>query len=138
MWSDTCYNTGLGSFQKWWIGNVVRALLLADEGVSGIVGEDVFPIVAPENTDGEFIIYRRVAYSKQVVKEGVYQDKCNLELVVVSDNYDNSVALAELIDNCLTGNHTTDEGEKFSMLLADSSEGFDDNKYWQKLNFEII
>lgn len=137
MWSDTCYNQGLGSFQKWWIGNTVRALLKADENIYGIVGEDIYPIVAPEGTDGEFIVYRRVAYSKQTVKTGVYEDRCNLELVIVTDNYDNGVALAVLVDNCLTGSHTTDEGEKFSMLLADSSEGFDDNKYWQKLNFEI-
>lgn len=136
MWSDTCYNN-IGSFKKWWIGNEVRTILSSDESISEAVGENIYPIVAPENTDGEFIVYRRISYGKATVKEGVYEDRCNLELVAVSANYDNSVALAEMIDNALTGKHETDEGEKFSMLLADSSEGFDDNKYWQRLNFEI-
>lgn len=137
MWSNTCYNSGLGSFQKWWIGNEIRTLLLADSGISEMVGVDVYPVIAPENTNAEFIVYRRTAYRKETVKEGVYEDVCNMEIVAVSDKYDNALALAEMIDNCLTGKHETDEGEKFSMLLVYSSEGFDDNKYFQKLSFEI-
>lgn len=137
MWSDTCYNTGLGSFQKWHIGDDVRALLLADEDLVGIVGHNIFPIVAPEKTDGPFIVYQREKYSKKTAKEGVYEDDCMLSLTVVADNYDTAVDIAELIDNALTGKHTNDEGEKFQMVLADSSEAFEDNKFFETLLFEI-
>ena len=137
MWSDTCYNTGLGSFQKWHIGDDVRALLLADTNIAALVGEDIYPIVAPEGTDGEFIVYRREKYSKDTVKEGVVGDECILSLTAVADNYDAAVTLAELIDNALTGKHTNGEGENFQMVLSDSSEAFEDNKYIEVLLFEI-
>lgn len=137
MWSDTCYNTGLGSFQKWHIGDDVRALLLADTNIAALVGEDIYPIVAPEGTDGEFIVYRREKYSKNTVKEGVVGDECILSLTAVADNYDAAVTLAELIDNALTGKHTNGEGENFQMVLSDSSEAFEDNKYIEVLLFEI-
>ena len=137
MWSDTCYNTGLGSFQKWHIGDDVRALLLADTDIAALVGKDVYPIVAPEGTDGEFIVYRREKYSKNTVKEGVVGDECILSLTAVADNYDAAVTLAELIDKALTGKHKNNEGENFQMVLSDSSEAFEDNKYIEVLLFEI-
>ena len=68
-----CFNSALGSYQKWFIGNVVRSILVADEEVSEQVGNKVFPLVAPENTVGDFIVYSRQKYAKDTVKTGVYQ-----------------------------------------------------------------
>ena len=135
--SNTCYNSGLGSFQKWHIGNDVRTILLEDEAIVARVGDNIYPIVAPENTIGEFIVYAREKYSKATVKEGVYQDECILILTAVSDNYDKAIELAALIDNAVTGKHVNPFGEKFTAVLADSSETFDDNKFIETLSFEI-
>lgn len=137
MWSDTCYNTGLGSFQKWHIGNDVRTLLLANADLVAKVGTNIYPIVAPENTNGSFIVYAREKYSKKTAKQGVYEDDCQVAITAVADNYDEAVDLAELIDNTLTGNHVNPFGEKFSAVLTDSSEAFEDNKYIETLLFEI-
>lgn len=137
MWTDTCYNTGLGSFQKWHIGDDVRALLLANEDIAALVGDDIYPIVAPEGTEGQFIVYQREKYSKKTVKQGVFEDDCVLSLTAVADNYDAAVTLAELIDNTLTGKHTNGDGENFQMVLSDSSEAFEDNKFIEVLLFEI-
>ena len=137
MWSDTCYNTGLGSFQKWHIGNDVRTLLLDNEDLVAKVGSNIFPLVAPENTDGSFILYAREKYAKLLAKQGVYEDDCQVAITAVADNYDEAADLAELIDNTLTGKHETANGEKFSMVLTDSSEAFEDNKFIETLLFEI-
>ena len=132
-----CYNNGLQSPQKWFVGNDIRAILLADESVFEHVGNHIYPLVAAENTDGDFIVYSRQKYSKKTVQMGVYQDECEVAVVGVSDNYDNAIALASKIDNALTGKHTLASGIQVSILLADSTEVFDDNKYIETLLFTI-
>ena len=133
----SCYNTGLQSYQKWGIGNDIRDILLADAAVSGQVGNHIYPIVAAENTIGDFIVYSRQKYSKKTVQMGVYQDECEVAVVAISDNYDNAIALASSIDNALTGKHTLSNGIRLDIMLTDSTEVFDDNKYIETLLFTI-
>lgn len=132
-----CYNTGLGSYQKWFIGNDIRAFLLNDEDIVKQVGENIFPLIAPETTDGDFIIYMRNRYSKSAVKMGVYQDECEVAVVGISDNYDSAIELASKIDNALSGQHTLENGVKLQIILSDSTETFEDNKYIETLVFNI-
>lgn len=131
-------NTGLNSYQKWHIGNNIRDILLADSGVSSQVSsEHIYPIVAPENTKGDFIVYIRQKYAKKMVNQGVYEDECEVAVIGISENYDNAIDLAEKIDNALTGTHTNDDGMKINITLLDSTEVFEDNKYIETLVFGI-
>lgn len=132
-----CYNTGLGSYQKWSIGNDIRSILLNDEEIIKQVGSNIFPIIAPEKTTGDFILYVRNKYNKLAVKQGIYMDECEVAVVGVSESYDNSVALAAKIDNALNGQHKLENGVKLQITLADSTETFDDDKYIQTLVFTI-
>lgn len=132
----SCYNNGLQSYQKWYIGNDIRAMLLADSGVTAQVGQHIYPIVAAEKTEGDFIVYSRQKYSKELVKNGVYQDECEVAVVAISDNYDNALSLASKIDNALTGTHKIDD-VRVDIMLADSMETFDDNKFIETLLFKI-
>ena len=140
MSSYTCRNTACNSLQKWDIGNHVRTILLADADIAAQVGQHVYPIVAPENTDGDFIVYRRESYSKSSTKMGVYDDVCIVAVTAISDSYDDSVELASAIDNALFGTHTlTADGEtvQFECSLDDSTETYDENKYIQTLIIRI-
>lgn len=132
-----CYNTGLGSYQKWFIGNDIRAILLKDEDIVNQVKTNIFPLIAPETTTGDFIIYMRNRYSKSAAKMGVYQDECEVAVVGISDNYDSAIGLASKIDNALGGHHTLDNGVKIQITLVDSTETFDDDKYIETLVFNI-
>jgi hypothetical protein len=132
-----CWNTGLDSFQKWNIGNVVRSILLSDEDINEQVGENIFPIVAPEDTEDDFIVYRRMQYTKKAVKHGVYEDICEIAVIAVSENYDDSIVLAEKIDNTLSGQHKLSNGYRLDIVLSDSTEIFEDNKFLQTLIFTI-
>ena len=131
------YNTGLNSYQKWSIGNDLRTILLNDEGIVNQVNSNIFPIIAPESTEGDFIVYMRNKYSKSAVKMGVYQDECEVAVIAISDNYDSAVELASKIDNALSGLHTLDNGVRLQINLADSTEVFEDNKYIETLMFNI-
>lgn len=137
MTTSTCYNIGLNSYQKWNIGNIVRALLIEEPAIKEQIGLNIYPLIAPENVYGDFIIYRRHEYSKNSVKNGVYEDVCKLAIQAISDNYDNSILLASNIDNTLTGKHKLDDGTKVSIMLNDSEEQFIDGKYVQIMIFEI-
>lgn len=130
-------NTAFNSYRKWYIGNDIRDILLADDAISGQVGNHIYPIVAAENTIGDFIVYSRQEYSKDLAKAGVYQDVCRVAVVAISDNYDNAIALADKIDLALTGTHTNDQGVRIEITLEDSTETFDDNKYIETLLFII-
>ena len=131
-----CFNNIYDSYQKWYIGNDVRSILLDDEDIVRMVGNHIYPIVAPENTDGDFLVYSRTKYGKSSVKQGVYEDECSLAIVAVSDNYDRSIDLASAIDNALTGRHNIGE-VSIELLLQDSSEEYADNKYIQTLLFQV-
>lgn len=132
-----CFNTGLQSYQKWFIGNDMRSILIADSGITAQVGNKIFPLVAPEETKGDFIVYSRQKYSKDNVKAGVYEDECQVAVVGISDNYDKAISLASKIDNALTGKHTNDDGVTIEIILVDSTEVYDDNKYIETLLFRI-
>lgn len=132
-----CYNNGLGSYQKWFIGNDIRAILLKDDEVVNQVGTNIFPLIAPESTEGDFIIYMRNKYNKSAVKMGVYQDECEVAVVGISDNYDSAISLASKIDNALSGQHTLENGVRLQITLSDSTEVFEDDKYIETLVFTI-
>lgn len=134
-----CYNNGLNSYQKWGIGNDIRTILLQDADILEQVGQSIYPLVAPENTKGDFILYRRDRYFKQDNKMGVHEDDCTLSVVAVSDNYDSVIALASKIDNALTGKQFTDKdsGHSIRIHLTDSSEDYSDLKYIETLTFTI-
>ena len=130
-------NTALNSFRKWHIGNDIRDILLSDSGVTAQVGQHIYPIIAAEGTDGDFIVYSRQEYSKSSVKQGVYEDNCIVAVVAISDSYDRAVDLADNIDLALTGTHTNTNGDKFDIILQDSTETFEDLKYIETLLFRI-
>lgn len=133
----TCYNTGLGSYQKWRVGNDIRSILLNDEEIVNQVGSNIYPIIASENTVGDFIVYVRNKYTKNTVKMGVYQDDCEVAVIGISDNYDKAIALAAKIDNALSGLHTLENGVRLQINLVDSTETYDDEKYIETLVFNI-
>lgn len=136
MDSRTCVNK-IGSYQKWFIGNDIREILSANSAITEMVGTNIYPCIAPEKTEGNFILYSRVGYQKTWTLMGIVEDDCRISITAVADDYDNAVLLAALIDNTLTGFHKKDDGVKFTINLVESTEMFDDNKYIETLIFEI-
>lgn len=124
------------AFPKWYVGNCLRDILLADVELTEMVGSDIYPIVAPEGTEDDFILYQRQNYNRERAHMGVYEDECVIMLRIVSGNYDRALAIAEIADDLLEGKHECG-GYKFTVELSDSSEDFVDNKYVQILNYRI-
>ena len=132
--SNKCFN---GAYLKWWAGIDIRDMLLENSAITQFTGDNIYPIIAPENTKGSFIVYRRIKYSREYSKMGMTEDTARIEIMAIAEDYEDSVSLAALIDTALTGSHTNDQGYSLTLTLNDSEEGFDDMKYIQTLIFEV-
>lgn len=113
---------------------IMRSLLIDDNRITDIVGKKIYPIMAPKDTEGDFIIYKRDEYSKEYNKMSVTSQKCRIFFNVISESYDRSQHLAFLLDNRLSGYW---ERYKLDIKLVDSTEDYEDGKYIQILLFEI-
>ena len=118
---------------KFKITTVVRALILANQEIAALIGSRIFPVIAPEKTEGDFIVYYRDEYSKDRTKMGISGQTCKIIVAAVSSDYDTSQDLADLIDETLDGVH-----DGVTIHLEDSTESFEDGKYIQVLVFSII
>lgn len=119
---------------KFKITTEIRSLLLADKDITDSIGEKVFPIVAPDKTDGDFIIYQRDGYKQEYTKMGVARQIPIVYVNAVSEDYDRSQDLASLIYDALEGSFSN---PKMTIHLEDSTEGYSDGKYFQVLQFSV-
>ena len=119
---------------KFKITTKIRAALLERQEIKDLVGEKIFPVMAPKDTPGDFIIYQRDEYSKEYNKMGIYSQSCKVYVNAISEDYDRSQELAYQINECLEGKHA-----EFNMdvYLIDSTEDYEDGKYIQVLLFDI-
>lgn len=122
---------------KFRIGTVIRKLLIENEAVKEFVGEKIFPLVAPQETKGDLIVYYRDEYSKDYTKMGVYNDNCKVYIVIVSEDYDRSQEIAEAVNEALEGTFFQNTDNQIQIRLSDSTEDYADSKYIQVLLFEI-
>lgn len=119
---------------KFKITTKVRTALLAKTEISEMVGTQVFPVVAPKDTKGDFIIYQRDQYSKEYTKMGIYEETCRVYISAISETYRRSQELAYQINESLEGIHMD---LNMDVKLIDSTEDFEDGKYIQVLLFDI-
>ena len=73
------------------------------------------------------------SHSTQYTAMGLFSQQCRVFINVVSDNYDRSQDIAELILGVLEG----DQSNGLRIRLKDSTEDYEDKKFIQVLLFEI-
>lgn len=122
---------------------IIRARLLESDEIRRYVGENIFPVVANDNTLGDFIVVRRQRYDRERTKQGINGNLVELSVVIVSESYDRSVEIAKIVDQVLDvdcDNHNSEvytEADILSVELVGAIEEFEDYKYIQTLDFEI-
>lgn len=124
---------------KFRVCTLLRQMLLDDEDVKSLVGNQIYPIIAPEGTEGNYIVYVRDEYSIERTKQGIYNQNCVVYISCISPDYDVSQTMAEavftVLDNRynLTNEHTSVQ----SITMTDSTEDYDGDVYIQTLQFTI-
>lgn len=120
------------------IGKVIKEILYRDEALKNLVKNQVFPLIAEENTTFPFIVYRRNSIRKASTKDYVNDEIASVDVVVACDKYSQSVEIAERVRFVLE--HGGYDGENFSVdniSLSNASEQYIQNTYIQTLTFEI-
>lgn len=121
------------------ISKHVFAKLSASEALKTLVGDKIFPLSTKEATTFPFIIYKRdsltPAYTKDRYDTG---DNVVSEVVVASDNYFNSIEIAEVVRESLEnkrGKYKSFNVTDAKLLSAD--EDFIDDTFIQRLTFSF-
>lgn len=124
---------------KFKVCSVIREILMNDNDIKQMVGTRIFPITAPEGTEGNFITYTRDEYSIQKTKMGIYEQSCVVYIACVSPDYDESQRMAELVFLALDGKMNVNNDDCYinDISMTDSTEEFATDKYLQLLQFTI-
>lgn len=116
------------------VTNDVREILMRSEEIQQLIGTKIFPVIAPENTVGDFICYQRDGYKGVQSKFGLAMQEPLVFVNVVSEDYDRSQQIASAVCDVLEGSHRE---MRIRITLEDSSEDYEDDKYIQIMLFSI-
>lgn len=120
------------SLEKLTIAITARSILLQDSEIQRLVGNRIFPSIAPTETPSPHIVYEREAYETESVKMGAVREVARLTYVVVSDDYDVGLEIAVAMHRVLQGDHGDETFE-----IIDSAERYEEGKYLQIIDFKI-
>ena len=107
---------------KFKVTTEVRAILQDSLGIKTMVGDKIFPLVAPNG------------FKQEYTKMGVARQVPTIFVTAVSDNYTRSQELASLIYDALEGEFVD---PVMKIRMEDSTEDYESGKYFQVLQFSI-
>lgn len=116
------------------VTNEIVAILDADEQLAELTGNRFFPIDAPKDTAGNFIVYQRDGYKHQDTKTGIARRQPQVWVHCVSDKYKDSQRMASIVFEALSGRFVDPE---MIIELEDSTEDWTGQKYIQSLLFTV-
>lgn len=108
--------------------------LSQDPIIQSYVGTKIYPLIAPQGTEGDFLAIQRDGYRLDYTKMGVALQRSIFFVTAVSDDYDRGLNIAEAVCNVLVGDHSTLAAR---IRLEDYGEDYLDKKFIQVLKFSI-
>ena len=112
----------------------IRGVLLDDASIMEAVGDNVFPLVADEGTEGDYITLQRDGFIQDTTKMGVARRDPYVYVCVVSADSQRSQDIAGLVVKALEGRYTDPEME---ISLEDDTEEYEAGKYIQVMKFLV-
>ena len=112
----------------------IRGVLLDDASIMEAVGDNVFPLVADEGTEGDYITLQRDGFIQDTTKMGVARRDQYVYVCVVSADSQRSQDIAGLVVKALEGRYTDPEME---IRLEDDTEEYEAGKYIQVMKFLV-
>lgn len=119
------------------IGRLIYKLLSESEQLSAIK-KKIFPLVANSDTTYPFIVYSRTSLNVLYCKDGIVEDTIEVQVLAVSDNYVESLEVANKIRSILELMRYKDEDVCVTECkLSSVTEEFVEDAFVQRLNFTI-
>ena len=121
------------------LGKLIYKLLSNDELLSQVVTpKKIFPLVANADTTYPFIVYARTSLRVDYCKEGITENSVEFQVIAVSDNYVESLEVANRIRGVLELLRYKDETIYISECkLSSVSEEYMEDAFIQRLTFTM-
>lgn len=122
------------------IGKTLYRLLTKNQELKELVKGQVYPLLANESTTFPFIVYSRSDLSPQYAKGGLYEDEVTVTIIAVSNNYEQSIEVAQEVRNALAFSKYKDEKTSLEITanaLLSVSEDTQDDSYLQTLTYKF-
>ena len=120
------------------IGKLIYSTIQSSNKVTASLGDRVYPLVAPIDTDLPFAVYTKSnAYPSISTKDGWLGDNVSFQISIVTDTYIEGAELAnairDLFENCRISN---DELAIENIRMTSCTELFNEDTFIQTLYFE--
>ena len=117
----------------------IRKFLLDNKELMKVVKPtSIFPIVANANTKYPYIVMQRTGIRASYSKAGITEDNVTLEIIAISNDYSQSIDIAQLIRETIDGKrYMSDEIEIDDIEVECITEEFVENAYLQRLVFSM-
>lgn len=117
------------------IAQVIRGLLLQNNDVLTLVDDKIVPVIACEDTEGDFVTYKRFSYSQEFqTKMGLTSEKCQILIEAISEDYDRALEIGYVISNYLVRDWRDPD---MRISIEDSDEDYKDKKFYQIFLFNV-
>ena len=113
----------------------IREILLADPSIVEVLGDKIFPLIADEGTDGDYVTLQRDGFVQVVTKMGIARRDPYVYVCVVSADSQRSQDIAKLISEAVEGEFADPDME---IRLEDDTEEYEAGKYIQVMKFLVI
>lgn len=120
-----------------YFNTAIYSILNANEEIKKVVGNNIYPVVAPLNTKNHYIVFKRQISVQNDNKDSRYS-MVSIEINVYSNNYQESIKVAELVKNTLENVYNKEvEGFRIKYITSTSiDEDYNEDYYSQTMYFD--
>ena len=98
----------------------------------------IFPLIANANTNFPYIVMQRTGIRANYSKAGLIDDNVTIEIICVSNDYSQSIDIAQEVRNTLDAKRFRDEEILIDNIEIESiTEEWAENAYLQRLVFNM-
>lgn len=110
----------------------IYQLLISDSGLTEMVGDKIYPLVAEESVSYPFIIFTKENANGNYTKDFLTYDTVTISVAIAANNYFETVNIAERVRAILENYR---DSYFLSVLLDNVTEEFLEDAYVQQLQF---
>ena len=120
-------------------GKYIRQIMIDNQELMGLISANkIFPLLANPDTSFPFIVYSRTNLIPTYTKDLLTDNYVSFVVVVVSDNYVQSLNIANAVRHSLEGYRYQDNDIKIYPIKFDSiTEETMEDAYIQRLSFSF-
>lgn len=121
------------------VGKAIYNILSNNVDVVNKVNKKIYPLVADQSTTFPFIVYRRTGLEPSTTKDRyIYSSSAIIQIVIASENYNDSVDIAEKVKDALIGKRGIYSNiEILDITLINADEDYFEDTFIQTLTLNI-